>query len=160
MILFFNTNVPPLSAQRHMFSFGQALNSSFGNSSSGFRVNCAADDAAGLFREDGYGADGLSSGATKVSNFKGAFTALSSVAAAISTFIGVCADLGTLQNKFQFTIHHLSNTGENIAGACSRISDTDFAVETVKLTKEQTVQRGTLSVLIQANQRSQLRCNC
>lgn len=160
MILFFNTNVPPLSAQRHMFSFGQALNSSFGNSSSGFRVNCAADDAAGLFREDVYGADGLSSGATKVSNFKGAFTALSSVAAAISTFIGVCADLGALQNKFQFTIHHLSSTGENIDGACSRISDTDFAVKTAKLTKEQTVQRGTLSVLIQANQRSQLRCNC
>ena len=48
MGLFVNTNVSSLNAQRQLFSSGQALNSSFERLSSGFRINRAADDAAGL----------------------------------------------------------------------------------------------------------------
>ena len=48
MGLFVNTNVPSLNAQRQLFNIGQALNTSFERLSSGFRINRAADDAAGL----------------------------------------------------------------------------------------------------------------
>ena len=48
MGLFVNTNVPSLNAQRQLFNTGQALNTSFERLSSGFRINRAADDAAGL----------------------------------------------------------------------------------------------------------------
>ncbi len=48
MSLFVNTNVSSLNAQRNLFSSGQALNTSFERLSSGFRINRAADDAAGL----------------------------------------------------------------------------------------------------------------
>jgi flagellin len=48
MGLFVNTNVSSLNAQRQLFNSGQALNSSFEKLSSGFRINRAADDAAGL----------------------------------------------------------------------------------------------------------------
>lgn len=48
MTLFVNTNVSSLNAQRQLFNSGQALNTSFERLSSGFRINRAADDAAGL----------------------------------------------------------------------------------------------------------------
>ncbi|MDU0355728.1 flagellin [Paraglaciecola aquimarina] len=48
MGLYVNTNVSSLNAQRQLFGSGQALNTSFERLSSGFRINRAADDAAGL----------------------------------------------------------------------------------------------------------------
>lgn len=48
MALFVNTNVSSLNAQRQLFDVNERLNSSFERLSSGFRINSAADDAAGL----------------------------------------------------------------------------------------------------------------
>lgn len=48
MSLFVNTNVSSLNAQRQLFSTGNNLNTAFERLSSGFRINSAADDAAGL----------------------------------------------------------------------------------------------------------------
>ena len=48
MALFVNTNVSALNAQRQLFNSGSNLSVSFERLSSGFRINRAADDAAGL----------------------------------------------------------------------------------------------------------------
>jgi len=48
MGLFVNTNVSSLNAQRNLFDSSQSLSTSFERLSSGFRINRAADDAAGL----------------------------------------------------------------------------------------------------------------
>ncbi|WP_334063207.1 flagellin N-terminal helical domain-containing protein [Alteromonas genovensis] len=48
MSLFVNTNVSSLNAQRQLFDVSDRLNTSFERLSSGFRINSAADDAAGL----------------------------------------------------------------------------------------------------------------
>ncbi|AEE22207.1 MAG: flagellin N-terminal helical domain-containing protein [Paraglaciecola chathamensis] len=48
MGLFVNTNVSSLNAQRQLFNSASSLNTSFERLSSGFRINRAADDAAGL----------------------------------------------------------------------------------------------------------------
>lgn len=48
MGLFVNTNVSSLNAQRQLFNSGNSLSTSFERLSSGFRINRAADDAAGL----------------------------------------------------------------------------------------------------------------
>jgi flagellin len=48
MALFVNTNTSSLNAQRQMMSSGNALDVAFKRLSSGFRINSAADDAAGL----------------------------------------------------------------------------------------------------------------
>jgi flagellin len=48
MTLFVNTNVSALNAQRQLFDVGDRLSTSFERLSSGFRINSAADDAAGL----------------------------------------------------------------------------------------------------------------
>jgi len=267
MGLFVNTNVSSLNAQRNLFDSAQSLSTSFERLSSGFRINRAADDAAGLqitdrlttqveglnqaarnandaisltqtaegalgevttslqrirtlavqsqnginssadrtalqkevtalkneisriatdsqfanldilqgdfsskfliganggqtisvnlSRTDGYGATGLGVGATDVSTVDGASAALTAVSEAISAVGGVRADLGALQNRFQSTIRNLTNISENVAGARSRIRDTDFASETAELTRNQIIQQASLTVLSQANQRPQ-----
>jgi len=48
MSLFVNTNVSALNAQRQLFDVSNSLSTSFQRLSSGFRINSAADDAAGL----------------------------------------------------------------------------------------------------------------
>jgi flagellin len=48
MAMFVNTNVSSLTAQRQLMDSGNKLNTSFERLSSGFRINRAADDAAGL----------------------------------------------------------------------------------------------------------------
>ncbi|MDO6568456.1 flagellin [Alteromonas sp. 1_MG-2023] len=48
MSLFVNTNVSSLNAQRQLFDVGNNLSTSYERLSSGFRINSAADDAAGL----------------------------------------------------------------------------------------------------------------
>ncbi len=48
MSLYVNTNVSSLNAQRQMFSSSNGLDTAFERLSSGFRINSAADDAAGL----------------------------------------------------------------------------------------------------------------
>lgn len=272
MTLFVNTNVSAINAQRQLFNSGQALNTSFERLSSGFRINRAADDAAGLQISDrltsqiqglnqavrnandaisltqtaegalgettialqrirqlaiqsqnginsssdrgalqkevsalkseitriatdtefngvklldakfsavflvgaeggqsisvnlsaqkinggtGFSAGGLSLTNTSVASATGASAAISTVDTAISAIGGVRADLGALQNRFQSTIRNLSNIAENVAGARSRIRDTDFARETSELTRNQIIQQASVSVLSQANQRPQ-----
>ncbi|MBU2977933.1 flagellin [Alteromonas sp. C1M14] len=48
MSLFVNTNVSSLNAQRQLFNTSNSLDTAFERLSSGFRINSAADDAAGL----------------------------------------------------------------------------------------------------------------
>lgn len=48
MSLYVNTNVSALNAQRQLINSGGSLDTSFKRLSSGFRINSAADDAAGL----------------------------------------------------------------------------------------------------------------
>ncbi len=48
MALYVNTNVSSLNAQRQLMNSGNSLDTAFQRLSSGFRINSAADDAAGL----------------------------------------------------------------------------------------------------------------
>ncbi len=57
MSLTVNTNVPSMSAQRHLDSSSGALGRSFERLSSGLRINSASDDAAGLAIADKLRAD-------------------------------------------------------------------------------------------------------
>lgn len=118
-------------------------------------ANANQNISVNLSRSGGFGASGLSVGTVSVATASDASAAIASVDAAISTIGGQRAELGALQNRFQSTIRNLSNISENVAGARSRIRDTDFATETAELTRNQIVQQASLSVLSQANQRPQ-----
>ncbi len=62
------------------------------------------------------------------------------------------AGLGAVQNRLQSTISNLTVVSENASASRSRIRDTDFAIETAELTKNQILQQAGTSMLSQANQ--------
>ena len=82
-------------------------------------------------------------------NFSGAMTAIDEALKNINT---TRADLGAVQNRLTSTIANLQNINENAEAARGRVQDTDFAAETAQLTKQQTLQQASTSVLAQANQ--------
>lgn len=62
------------------------------------------------------------------------------------------AELGAVQSRFESTISNLQNVSENVSASRSRIMDTDYAVETANLTKNQIMQQAGTAMLSQANQ--------
>lgn len=82
----------------------------------------------------------------------GAQNALSVIDGAIASIDSQRASLGAIQNRFSHTIANLANIQENVSASRSRIQDTDFAVETANMTKNQILQQAGTSILAQANQ--------
>lgn len=78
--------------------------------------------------------------------------ALSAIDNALQTINTTRADLGASQNRLTSTVNNLQNINENAEAARGRVQDTDFAAETAQLTKQQTLQQASTSVLAQANQ--------
>jgi flagellin len=87
-----------------------------------------------------------------ISTQNGSQSSLEIIDAALASIDDQRADLGALQNRFDYTISNLSNIQENVSASRSRIQDTDFAVETAELTKNQILQQAGTSILAQANQ--------
>jgi flagellin len=90
-----------------------------------------------------------------ISTFIGAQNAVVIIDSAIGKIDSQRADLGAVQNRLNSTINNLGSIIENVSAARSRIRDTDFAVETSNLAKNQVLQQAGLSVLAQANASSQ-----
>jgi len=90
-----------------------------------------------------------------ISTFAGAQSAIDVVDAALTTIDSQRGDLGAIQNRLSSTISNLGSIIENVSAARSRIRDTDFAVETANLAKNQVLQQAGLSILAQANASSQ-----
>lgn len=91
-------------------------------------------------------------GATSLEAEASFSAAVSAIDAALQTINDVRADLGAAQNRLTSTINNLQNINENAEAARGRVQDTDFAAETAQLTKQQTLQQASTSVLAQANQ--------
>jgi flagellin len=82
----------------------------------------------------------------------GAQNALAIIDGAIAQIDSQRSTLGAIQNRFGHTISNLANIQENVSSSRSRIQDTDFAVETAQMTKNQILQQAGTSILAQANQ--------
>ena len=88
----------------------------------------------------------LSSGLTE---FQAITTSVSTYINAISSQRG---ELGATQNQMDYSISNIAELSANLSSARSRISDTDYASETAKLTKGQILQQAATAMLAQANQ--------
>ncbi len=95
---------------------------------------------------------GTAVGSIDISSAVGAQSALESIDAALKQVDEQRADLGAIQNRFGHTISNLANIQENVSASRSRIQDTDFAIETAVMTKNQILQQAGTSILAQANQ--------
>lgn len=75
---------------------------------------------------------------------------------AINYINGARANYGALQSRLQSTSEYLMVAEENYSAANSRIRDTDMAVESTALAKNQILQQASTAVLSQANTQQQL----
>ncbi|MDP3877436.1 MAG: flagellin [Methylobacter sp.] len=85
----------------------------------------------------------------------GALSAINQLDAAIKSIDTSRAKLGAIQNRFTTTITNLQSSIENQSAARSRITDTDFAMETANLSRNQILQQAGTAMLAQANQSGQ-----
>ncbi len=90
-----------------------------------------------------------------ISTSSGAQDAIAVIDAALQSIDSSRGDLGAIQNRLSSTISNLGSVIENVSAARSRVRDTDFAVETANLAKNQVLQQAGLSILAQANASSQ-----
>jgi flagellin len=61
------------------------------------------------------------------------------------------AELGAVANRLEFAVSNLMSRSEHQSAARSRIEDTDFAVESANLAKNQVLQQAGTAMLAQAN---------
>jgi flagellin len=107
----------------------------------------------GLGAEIGFGAaKQITVGDIDVSSVGGSQLAVSVIDGALKAVDSQRAELGAFQNRFGHAINNLDNINENVNASRSRIKDTDYAKETVQMTKSQILQQASTSVLAQAKQ--------
>lgn len=90
-----------------------------------------------------------------ISNQAGAQRAIETTRNAIDFVSELRADFGAKMNRFEAVISGNQIYAENLAAARSRVQDTDFAVETSNLAKQQILQQAGVAALGQANASSQ-----
>jgi len=78
--------------------------------------------------------------------------AITAIDNAIKSVDTVRAKLGAVQNRLVTTVRNLQASIENQSAARSRITDTDFAQETAKLSRSRILQQAGTAMLTQANQ--------
>jgi len=109
------------------------------------------------FRAGTYGGsdNGLKVNQVDVSTVSGASQALVALDAAIETVSRAQAKSGAINNRLDIVINNLTESSANIQASRSRITDTDYAVETTNLAKQQIISQAATAMLAQANQQSQ-----
>ena len=93
----------------------------------------------------------LSIAQVDVSTVANANLTMQAVDAALETVNGRRGVLGAAMSRLENSISNLRITLENQTASRSRIEDADFAAETAKLARAQTLQSASLAILSQAN---------
>lgn len=104
---------------------------------------------------DDLSAEGLDLKGLDVSNQDAAGDSIDTIKAAINKVSTNRANLGSLQNRLEYTINNLDTTAENMTAANSRIRDTDMAKEMMNYTKMNILTQSAQAMLAQANQQPQ-----
>ena len=87
---------------------------------------------------------------------EGAQTALEALDIAQTSINGTRSSLGALQNRLTSTVDNLGVATENLSAANSRIRDTDVAMASSEMTRNNILLQAGTSTLAQANQVNQL----
>jgi flagellin len=98
---------------------------------------------------------GLAISAATVATQAGAQAAITTMDSALETIATEQATLGSLINRFNFSVNNLSKASVATEQAVGRIMDADFAQETTNLSKQQILNQAATSMLAQANQAKQ-----
>ncbi len=86
-----------------------------------------------------------------VTTVTGADRAIASLDDAIAQVSAVRSKIGAYENRLDYSVSSLDETGENITAALSRIQDLDMAEEMTNYTQYNVLDQAAISVLTQAN---------
>lgn len=86
-----------------------------------------------------------------LSTAAGASSALDFIDGKLDTISAVRSSLGATENRLSHAHDNLMNSVENASAARSRIRDTDYAAETMQLTRSQILQQAGMAMVAQAN---------
>lgn len=100
--------------------------------------------------------DALGLGGLDFTTKEGAQDALTSLDAAQDMANGMRANLGALQNRLTSTVDNLGVLEENMSAANSRVRDTDVAMASSEMTRNNILLQASTSTLAQANSTPQL----
>lgn len=90
-------------------------------------------------------------GGTATTATGNALQSIGLIDAAIETVNTQRSELGAVSNRLNHTVNNLTNVSANLSSAKGRIEDTDYAVETTNLAKNQILQQASTAMLAQAN---------
>lgn len=97
----------------------------------------------------------VSSGTINVNTAGGASAAMNAIDTALTSINSFMGEVGTYQNRLQYTTENLAVTIENYSASESTIRDVDMAFEVMNFTKNQILQQSGMAMLSQANQAPQ-----
>ncbi|MFC5470133.1 flagellin [Cohnella suwonensis] len=116
----------------------------------------SSSSAAATFSGGARTADAVATGGIDVSSSaSAASSATSSITKAVNTVSTQRAKLGATQNRLEFTGNNLGTLVENLTSAESRIRDADMAKEQITLVKDEILNKGIESMLVQSNSMQQ-----
>ena len=99
--------------------------------------------------------EGLGISTVDLTSLGDAQSAVNYLDAAIQKVNDERSNIGSLQNRFEFTSSNLLNSIQNNSASMSTIRDADFAVEAANLARNQILTQSGTAMLAQANQISQ-----
>ena len=109
------------------------------------------------FYQGTYGAskNSLKVAQVDVSTAAGSTQAIVAIDSAINSVSSAQAKSGAINNRLESIINNLAEGSKNMQASRSRILDTDYALETTNLAKQQIIQQAATAMLAQANQSAQ-----
>jgi len=130
-------------------------------SNNSFEVKAGSNGITNLeklgFRQGVFGGkdNGMKVNQIDISTADGASLALAAIDSAMNTISSQQAYSGAINNRFDSIVNNLAESSKNMQASRSRILDTDYAVETTNLAKQQIITQAATAMLAQANQSSQ-----
>ena len=107
------------------------------------------------FKTSGSITSGIPSGSSALSTLSTAQAAIGAIDTVITNVDTQRAKMGSLINRFQYTIDNLTNISVHAAESRSRVMDADYSQATADLAKSQIIQQAATAMLAQANSQPQ-----
>lgn len=97
----------------------------------------------------------VSSGTININSATGAQAAMDAIDTALTSINAYMGEVGSYQNRLQYTTENLAVSIENFQASESTIRDVDMASEVTEFTKNQILQQSGMAMLAQSNQAPQ-----
>ncbi len=136
------------------FNTMKVLDGSFAKD--GFDVSLAYEATEGVstVNIDPMSAEALGIADLDLTTAEGAQRAISAIDSAIEMVSSQRADLGSMQDRLEYSVNNLGVTQQNMVAAGSQISDVDMAEEMSALVRQNILSQANVAMLAQANKQA------